>query len=150
VETLRVDASFTLQDLPAMEHYENLKGIHLRCLVEPCVKDVLLMVIERFTHLRRLTLETEKIFFDPPESVTLEEFCDLITEMKQLTLLHIICDNHARYKLIRVRKYVDRKCLHFKYEVDKFKEFVLPRRPNFKFYISCCEMFDKSRVSSCT
>jgi len=131
-----MDASFTLEDLPALEHYKHLKEIHLRCFLCPCLKDVLLMVLKTCTHLHRLTLETRISLFDPPESPTLEEFCDFIMEMKHLTLLHIIGDYHGSYKLIRIRKYEDYICLHFKSEVDKVKEFVLPRRSNFKFYIS--------------
>jgi hypothetical protein len=145
-----VDASFTLRDFPYLDHYTNLKEVHLRCLDEPCVKDVLLMVLKTCTHLHRLTLETQISLFDPPESPTLEEFCDFIMEMKHLTLLHIFCYLHGRYELITVRRTEYENCLHFKSEVDQIKAFVLPRRPNFKFYISCCGMFDASRVRSCT
>jgi hypothetical protein len=131
-----LNAYFTLQDLAEFEHYKNLKEAHLRCFLCPCVKDVLIM-LERCTNLRRLTLETWINPFYPPLFVTIGEFCDFIMELKHLTLLHIICRDN-------------RKCDHFKSEVDGVNEFVLPRRPNFKFYISCCYMFDESRVSSCT
>ena len=145
-----MDASFTLRDFPDLENYTNLKEAHLRCSDEPCLKDVLLMVIKRCTHLRRLTLNIWTSLFDLPDSATLEEFCDFIMEMKHLTLLHIICFLHTRYELITVRRTEYENCLHFKSEVDQIKAFVLPRRPNFKFYISCCGMFDASRVRSCT
>jgi hypothetical protein len=129
-----LDASFTLPDLTELEHHDNLKQVHLHCFDGPCVKDVLLM-LKSCTHLRQLTLETRIYLYYPPLFATLEELCDFIMGMKHLTLLHIICRDSPY-------------CDHFKSEVDGIKDFVLPLRPNFKFYISCCHKFDESRVSS--
>jgi hypothetical protein len=56
-------------------------------------------------------------------------------KLKHLTFLHIIYWDNPN-------------CVHFKSEVDEVKEFVLPRRPNFKFYISCCDMFDERRAQN--
>ena len=125
---------FTLRDLAEFEHYKNLKEAHLHCFLCPCVKDVLLM-LERCTNLRRLTLQTWINVFYPPLFVTLGEFCDFIMKMKLLTFLHIICRDNSY-------------CNHFQSEVDGVKDFVLPSRPNFKFYISCCYEFDEYRVRS--
>jgi hypothetical protein len=129
-----VDASIALRDLAELEHYGNLKGAHLCCSAR--LKDVLLM-LKSCTHLRRLTLKT-RINRYSPLFATLEELCDFITELKDLTFLHIICPDSP-----------DCCCGHFKSEVDGVKDFVLSSRPNFKFYISCCSKFDESRVSSC-
>ena len=149
METLRVDASFTQRDFPDLEHYSNLKEVHLHWSDGHSVKDVLL-VLRRCTHLRRLTLESWTYKFDFSDSATLEEFCDFIVKMKHLTLVHIVCNLHNNHELVMVRRCDIENCLHFKSVVDKVKAFVLPRRPNFKFYISCCYMFDETRVSSCT
>jgi hypothetical protein len=124
----------TLPALTDLEYYENLKEVRLRWVEDFSVKQALAM-LKRCTNLRRLTLERlkakERLTFP-----TSEEFCDFVMELKDLTFLHILsCDIPP--------------CNHFKSEVDEVKAFVLPRRPNFKFYISCCEQFNRSRVSSC-
>jgi hypothetical protein len=128
VEILRVSAIITLRDLAHLEHYENLKEAHLRWLDDP-VKEALLM-LKRCSNLRRLTLAS----LEMPTFPLSEELRDFIMELKDLIFLHIIYRGNL-------------KCNHFESEVDGVKDFVLPRRPNFKFYISCCEMFDESRVS---
>jgi hypothetical protein len=129
VEILRVSAIITLPDLAELEHYENLKEAHLRWLKYSSVKETLLM-LKRCTHLRRLTLASLKRAPFPSS----EELCDFIMELKHLTFLHFIC-------------YYVHNCGHFKSEVDGVKDFVLHLRPNFKFYLSCCEKYDESRVS---
>jgi hypothetical protein len=131
-----VDASIALRDLAELEHYKNLKEVHLRCLAGHGLKDVLLK-LRRCAHLRRFTLETRISLCYPPLFPTLEELCDFIMEVEHLTFLHFICRNTF-------------DCKHFKSVVDAVKDFVLPLRPNFKFYFSCCEKFDEYRVSSCT
>ena len=130
MEILGVDSSvLTLRDLAELERYENLKEVHLRWLDDHSVKRVLPM-LKRCTNLRRLTLmKWEKTSL--PSS---EELCDFIMELKHLTFLHII------YRDIF-------NCGHFKSLLDKVKAFVLPGRPNFKFYVSCCSRFAKNRVS---
>ena len=119
----------TERDLAELEHYENLKEAHLRLLDDHSVKDAL-PLLQRCTNLRRLTLaKLEETSF--PSS---EELCDFIMELKHLTFLHII------YRDIS-------NCKHFKSLLDEVKAFVLPGRPNFKFYVSCCSRFAKNRVS---
>ena len=128
MEILRVSAIITLPDLAELEHYENLKEAHLRWLDDP-VKEALLM-LKRCSNLRRLTLASLEM---PPFPLS-EELRDFIMELKHLTFLHFIC-------------YYVHNCGHFKSEVDGVKDFVLHLRPNFKFYLSCCEKYDESRVS---
>ncbi len=120
--------NITLQDLAELEHYTNLKEAHLRWLVDSSVKEALLM-LKRYTNLRRLTLAIWKKLFFPSS----EELCDFTMELKDLTFLHIIYGDILR-------------CFHFKSVVDQVKSFVLPRRPNFEFYVSCCSKFPDSRV----
>jgi hypothetical protein len=129
VEILRVIAIIALQDLTGLEHYENLKEAHLRWLRDP-VEEVL-PILKRCTNLRRLTLASLKRLTIPSS----EEFCDFIMELKHLTFLHIICCGNL-------------DCNHFKSLLDEVKAFVLPRRPNFKIYISCCLDFSEYRVRS--
>ena len=119
----------TLPDLAELEHSENLKEAHLRWSNGHSMKDAL-PLLQRCTNLRRLTLaKWEETSF--PSS---EELCDFIMELKHLTFLHII------YRDIS-------NCKHFKSLLDEVKAFVLPGRPNFKFYVSCCSRFAKNRVS---
>ena len=113
----------TLRDLAELERYENLKEVHLRWLDDHSVKRVLPM-LKRCTNLRRLTLAKRKKHLFP----STKELCDFIMELEQLTFLHIIYD----YRW---------KCDHFKTLVYLVKSFFLPRRPNFKFYVSCCSDF---------
>jgi hypothetical protein len=124
--------NISLEDLAELEHYENLKEVHLYWTWGPSVEEALPM-LKRCANLRRLTLGKCKLdtIFLP-----LKELCDFIMELKHLTFLHI-------------NYYGGIRCNHFKSEVDNVKKFVLPRRPNFEFYISCCKTFDKSRVKDC-
>jgi len=59
--------------------------------------------------------------------------CDFILELKDLKFVHI------------TNFYIS-NCDYFESLVDQVKAFVLPRRPNFKFYVSCCPKFPESRV----
>ena len=119
----------TERDLAELEHYENLKEAHLQWVKDP--EKQTLPLLQRCTNLRRLTLaKWEETSF--PSS---EELCDFIMELKHLTFLHI------NYQ-IQNESYCD----HFKSLVDEVKAFVLPRRPSFKFYVSCCKKFGESRV----
>ena len=118
----------TERDLAELEHYENLKEAHLQWVKD--TEKQTLPLLQRCTNLRRLTLaKWEETSF--PSS---EELCDFIMELKHLTFLHII------YRDIF-------NCGHFKSLLDEVKAFVLPGRPNFKFYVSCCSRFAKNRVS---
>ena len=120
----------SLPDSAELEHNTNLKEAHLRWLDDHSVKDGLPR-LQRCTNLRRLTLMKWKETSFPSS----EELCDFIMELKHLTFLHII------YRDIS-------NCKHFKSLVDEVKAFVLLRRPNFKFYVSCCSKFEKLHVSS--
>ena len=116
----------TRQDLAELEH-ENLKEAHLLWL-DDTEKEALL-ILERCTNLRRLTLAKWK----KPSFPSFKELCDFIMELKQLTFLHIIYGDIPN-------------CGHFESLVDEVKAFFLPRRPNFKFYVSCCSKFKEFRV----
>jgi hypothetical protein len=117
----------SLQDLAALKHYENLKEVHLRWLAIPEKKD--LPLLKRCTNLRRLTLAKWKKLY----ILSSEELYDFIMDLKDLTFLHII------YRDIY-------NCGHFESLFDEVNALVLPRRPNFKFYVSCCSKFPESRV----
>ena len=128
MEILRLNSfEINLQDLAALEHYENLKEAHLCWVKGP--EEKALQILKKCTNLRRLTLaKWKKLSF--PSS---EELCDFIMELKHLTFLHIIYGDIPR-------------CNHFKSLVDQVEAIVLPRRPNFKFYVSCCSKFAHYRV----
>ena len=129
VEILRVCAyKISLRDMAELEHYENISEAHLCWNLSPSVKEAL-PILDRCQNLRRLTLE--KLF--KQFILPFKELCGFIMKMKHLTFLHIIYINSD-------------PCDHFKSEVDEVNAFVSPRRPNFKFDISCCE---KSQVNSC-
>ena len=116
----------SLRVLAELEHYTNLKEVHLWWSVDTSVKEALSM-LKRCTNLRRLTLKKTRRL-----STSSEELCDFIMELKQLTFLHIIYDH--RYD-----------CYLVKSVVDRVEAFVLLRRPNFEFYLSCCSKCE-SRV----
>jgi hypothetical protein len=118
-----------LEDLVDLEHNENITEVHLSCVCDLPVNEVLQM-LKRCMHLRRLTLKSMMRPVIPPS----EELCDFIMELKHLTFLHIIYRHYSN-------------CDHFKSLVDEVTAFVLPRRPKFEFYVSCCYKFDESRVS---
>jgi hypothetical protein len=128
VEILRISASITLRDLAHLEHYGNLKEVHLRWFYDISVKEAFSM-LKRYRNLRRITLESRTNLPFP----TAGELCDFTMALQHLTFLHIIYD-HIRL------------CDHFKSAVDEVKSFVLLRRPDFEFYVSCCEKFGESRV----
>jgi hypothetical protein len=70
---------------------------------------------------------------------------------KNITEFHLSCLCDLAVKVLPMLKSYDIPyCEHFKSFVDEVKAFVLPLRPNFKFYVSCCEMFDESRVGRTT
>jgi hypothetical protein len=129
VEILRVSTPITLQDLAGLEHYENLKELHLRWLVRTSFKEAL-PLLKRCTNLRRLTLKRSLRFFRSSKSC--QELCDFIMELKQLTFFHMIYDHIP-------------DCNYSKSFVDKIEAFVLSFRPNLEFYLSCCEKYE-SRV----
>jgi hypothetical protein len=120
----------SLGDLAELEHYKNLKEVHLRWIYDFPVEEAL-RLLKRCTNLRRITLtltRMKELHF--PSFIELRDF---IMQMKHLTYLHIIYDDIPN-------------CGHFKSEVDEVTAFILPRRPNFKFYVSCCSKFDEFRV----
>ncbi len=132
MEILRLDSCYiTLRDLAELEHYENLKEAHLRWYGDFSVKEALPM-LKRCANLHRLTLANNTFRVNSFYPL-LEELCEFIMELKDLTFLHII------YRYIS-------NCHHFKSLFGQVKAFVLPCRPNFKFYISCCARFPESRV----
>jgi hypothetical protein len=129
VEIFRSESvCISVGDLAELEHYGNLKEAHLRWLEDISVKEAL-PILKRCTTLHRLTLKKWR----DPSLPSSEELCDFIMELKHLTFLHIIYDEISN-------------CGHFESLVDQIKALVLPRRPNFKFYVSCCSKFPESRV----
>jgi hypothetical protein len=121
--------NITLQDLAELERHKNLKEVHL-CWLNDSMEEAFKM-LKGCTHLHRLTLKKwEKL-----HSLSPQDLRDFIMELKHLTFLHIIY-------------FDDYNCDHFKSLVEEVKAFVLPRRPNFKFYVSCCSKFDEIRVPS--
>ena len=116
-----------LQDLAALEHYENLKEAHLCWVKDP--EEEAPLILKRCTNLRRLTLAKWMKHLFPSS----KELCDFIMELKHLTFLHIIYRYNSR-------------CDHFKSVRDKVNSLVLPRRLNFEFYLSCCSEFSEFRV----
>ena len=132
VEILRVESyGVSLPDLDEWEHYTNLKEAHLRRLEGSSMKEAF-QVLKGCTNLRRLTLGNRQKIFVPSS----KELCDFIMKLKNLTFLHIIYEDSSV------------NCKHLKSLVDEVKAFVLPRRPNFKFYVCCCYEFYTTRVPS--
>ena len=54
--------------------------------------------------------------------------------------------NHLTYLRINYGYGFQRN--HGKFLVDEVEAFVLPRRPNFQFYVFCCKKFTEHRVPS--
>jgi hypothetical protein len=126
VEILRVNAyGMKLRDLADLKHYTNLKQAHLLWSdgFSPKSQREDKSETEKFLT-GRLTLARKTL-----PSMTLKEICDFIMKLKHLTYLHI-------------KYHYDLQCDHIKSLVDEVKAFFLPRRPNFKFYVSCCEQFE--------
>ena len=129
MEILRVDSlNITQRDLAELEHYTNLKEVHLRWLDDSSVKEAF-KVLKGCTNLRRLTLGNWKKKF----YLRSKELSDFIKELKHLRFLHVIYRDNL-------------SCGHFKSLVGEVEAFVLPLRPNFKFYVSCCSKFAHYRV----
>ena len=93
MEVLRVSATITLRDLAELEHYKNLKEVHLSSLACPHVENFLPM-LKRCTNLRRLTLAHCKKTFSP---VLARELCDFIMELKDLTFVQL---KHSFYPAV--------------------------------------------------
>jgi hypothetical protein len=128
-----VDATgFSQLDLADLEHNKNITEVYLRWGDDLSVKEALPM-LKGCTQLRRITLKSGAKPPFPPS----KELSDFIMEFKNLTFLHIIY-------------FHTNNCAHFKSVVDEVKALILPRRPNFKFYVSCCSQFDESRISRTT
>jgi hypothetical protein len=106
-----------LSDLAEWEPAETMADVTLRWRSSPSIREVLQM-LKRWRQLRRLTLKNDRDQSAPP----LEVLCDFITEMKQLSYLHI--SPHYR--------------VSDQWEIarDKVNELILPLRPNFTFDIS--------------
>jgi hypothetical protein len=120
-----------LSDLTELEPAENLTDVTLCWECGPSIEnwesgpsiENVLPIIKRWRHLKRLALidnvTNNKIFV-----LSMEVVGDFIMEMKHLTHFHIVPDydrsNYGQLKILR----------------EKVNEFILPRRPNFKFDIS--------------
>ncbi len=107
-----------LWDLAEWEPAESMTDVTLCWVIGPSIGDVLQM-LKRWRQLRRLTLGR---YYDT--YLQFEELSDFITEMKQLSYLHI--DND----------YGRSNCDELEILRDKVNELILPRRPNFTFDIS--------------
>ena len=119
---------FFLGDLTELELAENITDITLCWFGElPCIKEFF-PVLKGWRQLHRLTLRNHNYIINhrnltcPPFQV----LSDFIMGMKHLSYLHIVPlfygrSNDNQLKILR----------------DKVNELILPRRPNFKFDISC-------------
>ena len=122
---------FFLGDLTELELAENITDITLCWFGElPCIKEVF-PVLKGWRQLHRLTLRNHNYIMNhrnltcPPFQV----LSDFIMGMKHLSYLHIVPhfygrSNDNQLKILR----------------DKVNELILPRRPNFKFDISCSDV----------
>jgi len=118
VEILRIRTThLTLNALAEWEPAESMTEFTLRWESGPSNGDVLPM-LKRWRQVRRLTLKNSGNTSVPP----LEVLCEFITEMKQLSYLHI-----APHYRVSGQWEIAR---------DKVNELILPRRPNFTFDIS--------------
>jgi len=108
---------FPLNDLAEWEPAETMMDVTLRWESGSSIGDVLQM-LKRWRQVRRLTLKNSGNTSVPP----LEVLCEFITEMKQLSYLHI-----APHYRVSGQWEIAR---------DKVNELILPLRPNFTFDIS--------------
>jgi hypothetical protein len=107
-------------DLAALEPAENTTDITLGWETDLSIEDHVLPIVKRWRHLKRLTfMESVQINVSVR---SLKVICDFIMGMKHLSYLHIAPDYDYDGKLKVLR--------------DKVNEFILPRRPNFKFDIT--------------
>ena len=110
------------QDFFELESAENMTEVHLRWLTGASIEEVLL-VLERWRHLRRLTLHNLHKWLGKwvPR---FEDVCDFVMKVKHLVYWKIICPYIScnGHQLENLR--------------DKVNQFFLPQRPNFKFDIS--------------
>jgi hypothetical protein len=124
VEIFRMDLILlTLGDLAELEPAETMTDITLRWDIGPSIEEAL-PIVKRWRHLRRLTFS-----FSLPEGILvppLKVLSDFILEMKHLSHLHIAPHRYPStgYGQLEILR-------------DKVNEFILPRRPNFTFDISC-------------
>ena len=123
METLGMDLiCLTLGELAKLEPTENITDITLRWHEGPNLKEVL-PVLKKWRHLCRLTI------VDYPENIselTFEELCDFIMAMQHLSWLHIVPQSSDHYKWKSQLEFL----------LDKVRELILPKRPNFQFDIS--------------
>ena len=117
MEILRLNVTnASLQDLADLDFFENMTDVSLRWFMGPSINEVL-PILKRLRHLRRFS---SRIWKSPAPSIKL--LCNIITEMKQLTYLHLHFDHFEIVPLQTLR--------------DKVNEIILPVRPSFKFYTS--------------
>ncbi len=117
MKILRMDIHrLTLRDLVELEPAETVTGISLYWETGPSLLEVL-PILKRWRHLSRLSVQD----FFGISVVLFEVLSDFIMEMKHLSYLNIApgYDDDGQLKILR----------------DKVNELILPRRPNFKFYI---------------
>jgi hypothetical protein len=120
--------SLTLEDLAELEPAENMTDVALGWNNGPTIDDVI-PILKRWRQLRRLTFpdcnETKMKTKKPVRLIErlIEVLSDFIMEMEHLSHLHI-APNYDRSN-----------CDQLKILRDKVNEFILPRRPNFKFDI---------------
>jgi hypothetical protein len=120
VETLCMNVTYLiLRDLAELEPAENVTDITLNWDKGPSMKEVL-PVLKRWRHLGRLKLEG--LYCTELSDLPFEVLSDFIMEMKRLSYLHIAPEYGHGGQLEILR--------------DKVNEFILPRRPNFKFVIT--------------
>ena len=117
VQILRLNVTkASLQDLADFELPENMTDVSLQWFMGPSINKIL-PILKRLWHLRRFS---SRIWKSPAPSIKL--LCNIITEMKHLTYLHLHFDHFEIVPLQTLR--------------DKVNEIILPVRPSFKFYTS--------------
>jgi hypothetical protein len=121
-------SSLALRDLAELEHFTNTTDFTLKWMWSPSIEEVLQM-LKRWRQLRRLTLQNDSDTSVPQ----FEELANIIMEMKHLSYLHI--DPPGEYDFV-LEKYDHTNFGLMEILRDKVHEFILPRRPNFKFDIS--------------
>ncbi len=117
-----MDVTFLiLSDLAELGPAENLTDVTLSWFKSPCIKEVF-PVLKRWRKLRRLTLHNFTIYRNSICPL-FEVVSDFIKEMKHLSYLHIGPYCRSIYDQLKILR-------------NKVNEFILPRRPYFKFDIS--------------
>jgi hypothetical protein len=120
--------SLALRDLAELGHFTNTTDFTLKWMWSPSIEEVF-PVLKRWRKLHRLALQS----YNDTSVPQFERLANFIMEMKHLSYLHIV--SPWRYDFV-LEKYDHTNFGQREILRDKVHEFILPRRPNFKFDIS--------------